>query len=194
MQMETILTKKMTITITFIRHGPSLTNVSSNPYTKLMYKDPPLVPHAYDMIKSMKKPKNVDRVYASTLLRAIQTARALYPRKRIYVAPHIKEQPVWVPSNQFHTKSRWPKNVVDQAEGLRESSDYKSFLTWLKPRLPHTKKNLNIVVVTHGNFIARYISRAYTLDNLVMIRRTYTNDLKLLHTKLLQPGIPLTRS
>ena len=91
----------LTVRIMFIRHGFSCANMLKETgmlsnISKAFLYDPPLTNHAIRDITSVrngvqKKLGRPDVVFASTLLRAQQTANFLFPDQTVFVAPYIKE-------------------------------------------------------------------------------------------------------
>lgn len=167
------------INVYFIRHGFSYANAthfgySTNDYTKFM--DSPLthIGLNYSELSGIKLQKKfnksktkIDSVYSSTMTRAIQTAYKMFPSEKITPICHIKEidnenadkltpikQKIYLLKSQFkdiHLDSQYLKSIH------KKSTNYIKFLEFLKKLTLQSKKELNIVVVTHSMYMKKHL-------------------------------------
>jgi len=190
----------MRINIIYVRHGFSCANSIQylggkwQQYKRLLYKDPPLTDYAIAEIRAFRDHirwgRKLDVICASTMLRAIQTACEIFPKRKILVVPWAKEA------------GRSAGNVVgsvdDQKKQLgpstaarvdfrfaehagRAQSDLASFKTWLADHLddiiPKSSKSdeVSIVVVSHSHFMKKHLGGALP-KNLEAIMFPYDFD------------------
>jgi broad specificity phosphatase PhoE len=157
-----------------------------NQWKRLVYKDPPLnnmgVNQTIQLAKEIDFSKGIDIIACSTMLRAQETANYLFPKskKPIFIFPYIKEQgstagnQVSTPTEQKtwlgELSSRFDYRFVVEDSGnfiprYVEKSSLSEFLKWLGEKLPDLcklmkikKKHIKIFIVTHSNFLKRFVS------------------------------------
>lgn len=95
-----------------IRHGKTQGNIEKR---YIGTTDEPLLPESVEMLKSKSYPK-VDHVYSSPLKRAIETARAIYPKLEPIIVEGLKE----CDFGDFENK-----NYIE----LADSNDYSSWVS-----------------------------------------------------------------
>jgi broad specificity phosphatase PhoE len=189
----------MKVHIVYIRHGFSCANAIQylgkwyHQYKRLLLKDPPLTQFARDQIRKVRGsyPKqHVDVVCASTMLRAIETACELFPRRKITVVPYVKER--------GRTAGNVPLPVSQQKAFLPDSdlkridfewadhqgagtSHHHSFKVWLSNSLPLLlqkhgiglrRKEVTIALVTHSQYMEKFLGGGLP-KNLAMIAYEY---------------------
>lgn len=157
----------MKVTLYFIRHGESQANILPYPHFMLL-RDPLLTRKG--ILKSKKvsrKAPCVDIVLSSFLLRAMQTAHLMFPKKHVYCVPYLNEL-----SNSMDT---YPYDVLEQKKRLRNVFGTTKWLTNYESKLRRTrnmkkflklvikllsgttKKHVRIAVVGHSLWMMKYL-------------------------------------
>ncbi len=101
-----------------------------------------------------------DKCFASDLPRAIETAKNIYPNKKIEITPLLREVPlraftnknIKLPSFIWHIGARiaWYKNKTSQPETKQQTDlRIKKFIEILN----NENMSANILIVTHGFFM-----------------------------------------
>ena len=153
----------------FVRHGESYGNVDLPNAPVFHPDDPPLTPHGLlqaEALASRFAPGDVDMIFASTLLRTIQT---VYPTAQklnmpIYLLPELMEQ-----STRLHTtdpkyaKEHYPLVVFRDECGADVSDDtdqacFARAEAVLRDILSRAEGK-RILIVTHGSFLG-YLCRS----------------------------------
>jgi broad specificity phosphatase PhoE len=186
--------KVQKVRVIFIRHGFSCNNAMQaygsliTQVKRLNSGDPPLTQYAINELKRFPKSitfrDGVDIVASSCLLRAIQTALYLFPKRKVHVWPFLKEIG-WEPENN-------PQSKYAQLEQLEETQrhlvdytavsdpdkpgkiicDKESFAGFVKflgsilhLLLTHkdydylkNRHQVTIAIACHSRFIRRYLS------------------------------------
>lgn len=186
----------MRIVVDYIRHGLSCSNVI--PIYGLSVErpiDPPLTDLAFEYITeySHEMVEPVDLVFSSTMLRAEETAMCLFPKRRIIIAPFMKEVGRGRENILLEYVDR-PQNDNDYTnvvghngkwtDGAQQTSP-KKFVNWLydyveewlegDPQRLHYKQ-VHVAITTHHNVIQKLFNLTTTSPNNVSrIRITYVN-------------------
>jgi broad specificity phosphatase PhoE len=174
----------MSINVYFIRHGFSYANATHmgivvDDHTK--YIDSPLTTTGLEfsetagkrITKYFKKKKiNIEGVYCSLLMRAIQTACKMFPENEITPICHIKEldneNADRLENGERKMKKlgrMFPKTKI-KGEKLfskcKNSTDYEKFLKFIENKIDEEK---NIVVVTHSMYMKRNLHMKLPRNN-----------------------------
>ena len=176
----------MEINLYYIRHGQSCANILPYPYFK-DYRDPHLTKVGRNnSIKAGKKLPSMDYVFASELMRAIETAHYMFPLfKRIIVAPYLREL--------TNGKDNKPMNIKQQNAQIKKKvgdlrfrnkrypilKSRKHFENWLfKKHLKTCKmKKLNVAIVTHSLWMKHFLNlRKIPKNNEVIKIKYYLNN------------------
>jgi broad specificity phosphatase PhoE len=198
--------RKKLINLYFIRHGYSCANYKKDLAKSILDKiinifskprDPQLTDKGIiDLKKHRQKVKKIipkpDYVFSSYLLRAIQTANYLFPKRKIRVLPYIGEIGYGVdnkpnrPSIQYNflkgkkviysylgeKNYKRSKNRLDKLDYLfdsykiRKDKPINNFHKFLSLLNSFTKKDIkNIVVVSHANFLKKLFRELDIDDN-----------------------------
>lgn len=157
----------------FVRHAESTNNqiASTKPWhrqwIRMFRKDPPLTTAGWQMSKKKKIPNHnkVDIVFCSPLLRSIETARAMFPRKRLVIAPFLRETQLG--AGNFPDRKHRPKPVMSNVDTRHEQpgSRFKKHMNhsslhdfvylFYLPTYGHNKRHKYIAVVTHSHLMQR---------------------------------------
>lgn len=187
----------MRIVVDYIRHGLSCSNVI--PIYGLRVDrpiDPPLTDLAFEYITKygheMVEP--VDLVFSSTMLRAEETAMCLFPRRRIIIAPFMKEigrgrENILLDyADRSHNGNDYSNVVVgnppEWTDDAQQTSPH-NFVDWLydyveewlkgDPLRIHSER-VYVAITTHHNVIQKLFNLTTTSPNNVSrIRITYKN-------------------
>lgn len=199
------------VEVIFCRHMLSCANAYSYYLPKwkqsrrLVYRDPELTNVGIESGQRVPIPKNVDFIMSSMMIRAQETALALYPDREIIVAPYIKEKgtasensiessPVEQAKrvgssniNRSYVTIRGTKKKPTKWErNMAHVSNYNSFLVWLEHFImghkmtnpDPTKTKFKVFVVTHAHFIRSIYKSKEKMRNLAMFTKKYTLDLE----------------
>lgn len=204
--------------IIYIRHGFSCANAIQHlsskwhQYKRFFFKDPPLTDWAKDEIKAVQGDvqwgRHIDMVLASTMLRAIQTACALFPKREVTVVPFMKEsghgpsnRPVTIEEQlaQLTSEERQQVNFDLAMHPGRHGSHITSFKDWLGEKLPQLmdlskKKEITIAIVTHSQLMKKQLGGTLP-KNIESIMFPYDWHEGTLHVTgrrvILYPGLPI---
>lgn len=167
--------------ITFVRHAQSLGNVGIKYEDEYHCDDPPLSPHGFLQAEALGKSAitdGIDRIYASSLIRAVQTA---YPtaeklNKEVILLPDLmeigteisgtdlsrleKDYPLAAPCVSEPTPTGGKlllgkENPVSLAERAKRCMDFFS---------ETAQEGEHIMVVSHGSFFGYLIRAALGID------------------------------
>ena len=171
----------MKVTLYFIRHGESQANVLPYPHYMLL-RDPLLTRKG--VLKSRKVARYtpcVDVVLSSFLLRAMQTAHLMFPKKHVYCVPYLNEL-----SNSMDT---YPYSVPEQKKRLRAVFGTTKWLTNYDTKLRRTrnmrmflrlviklvngmnKKHVKVAVVGHSLWMMKFLNIPKP-DNNAIVKRS----------------------
>jgi len=181
--------RSINVNIYLVRHAESCTNVIARrqpwhaQYKRLLYTDPPITndgKEAAQQLKAALKAKGVkpDLVLSSRLLRAIQTAQELYPRRNVHPVCGLAET-VGGTSNKFSSVKnqkpflRHPERVKYRMETsalkCNDAVDkkWRFFMAELTPillqliatRRPCAKRYepITVVIVSHSQWIQKFL-------------------------------------
>jgi len=157
----------------FVRHAESTNNRIANDspwhrqWIRMFRKDPHLTTAGWQLSKKKKLPSHhkVDVVFCSPLLRSIETARAMFPRKRLIIGPFLRETKLGAGNfpDRKHRPHSTMKNVDTRHEQpdsafrkhMNHSSLYDFVHEFYRPTYGHNKRYRYIVVVTHSYLMKR---------------------------------------
>lgn len=117
---------------------------------------------------------NSDIVLSSTLIRAMETAHALFPNRRVYVVPFMKEQEVGTDNVPLSIKEQqkilyeeykdidWIdyKYIQNESETNRNLSNYEKFIN--KVIIPLITNNISlrrVAIVTHSHLMKKLFQK-----------------------------------
>lgn len=176
------------IKLFFIRHAFSCANYHNRKKSLIKHhifiRDPKLSNVGVDDLIGYKSEidkliSNPTYVLSSNLLRAIQTARILFPEKTVIASPYIGENGFGLdnkpsaPSNQLKYVSNVDYKYLDEGGGKLvgeldrlfknrskdyDKPDFGKFLKWLgRVVLQKDDREVNLVVVGHSNFMRKFL-------------------------------------
>ena len=157
----------------FVRHAESTNNriASIEPWhkqwTRMFRKDPHLTTAGWQLSKKKKLPNHhkVNVVFCSPLLRSIETARAMFPRKQIIIAPYLRETKLG--AGNFPDRKHRPKHIMKNVDTRHEQpeSKYKKHMnhsnlqkfvySFYLPTYGRSRRHQYIAVVTHSHLMQR---------------------------------------
>lgn len=167
--------------ISFVRHAQSLGNVGQRYEDEYHPDDPPLSPHGLLQAEALGKSAitdNVDSIYSSPLIRAVQTAYPTAERlnKDIILLPDLMENDTRISGTElFRLKNHYPlavpcvteptptggklllgeENAVERALRGKRCMDF---------FFDKAKEGQHIMVVTHGSFFGNLIRAALEIE------------------------------
>lgn len=170
----------ITVELILIRHGFSCTNAISmygedHPeWFKLSEKDPSLTNRSLSDMKKAKRPRNIDFVFASTMLRAQETALTLFPSRDVIVVPFMKEVGKGMENQISSTPVRQAERCLSNSRvdrgyvtnGTRWTTEariasyakFKKFLASfivMDTKSHPSKKHYRIALVTHSDHMSK---------------------------------------
>jgi len=174
----------MKIDLILIRHQQSCNNKVAQLESRLsqwkraFYPDPPITHYGMQQLKAIQDrvdfENDVDLVLSSPMLRAIQTAVELFPKKQIWITPFTKENHSGVSNKPstigrqktFFNKQDWNRLHYDYVCNERKEfsedafeSNFNKFLKWLEKHLQElikhshldtSKRKLTIALTGHS--------------------------------------------
>lgn len=165
--------------VTYIRHGFSCANAITyygkfyDQVKRLFYRDPPL--NDLGLAQADEEAKRTNAVvFASTMIRAQETALHLFPYCKVIVVPYMKELG-WTAENSLKESpaeqrryfgkqmaQRLDYRFVTQKDGswTKEAykSDYAGFLSWLDAYVRgHCSDVPEVVLVTHSSLMRKQV-------------------------------------
>lgn len=156
------------ITVDFIRHAQSLANIAEEKkslkgyWELLTMVDPPLsTVGVQQCLNSKLKYYNPDLIIVSCLQRSIQTARLIWPSKKIVIAPHLREL-----GNYLQNK---PLIQIYQ----NDVGNLHLFKIWLKKYLKKHVKIQKVVVITHSLLMKKDLNLSIKPTNLAIVRQVW---------------------
>lgn len=183
----------MKVNIIYIRHGFSCANSVQylggffQQLHRLVMLDPELTHYAKQQITKhrdqLKQSLHVDIVCSSTMIRAIQTAAYLFPKRKISILPYIKEKGRTAGNIPAPWKEQMKKLTKSQRELLnpewsqhqgRAVTDHQSFMTWLAQHLPDLlqhhhvskhRKEVTIAIVMHSRYMQKSLTKGILPKN-----------------------------
>ena len=167
----------------FIRHGFSLANATHydivpDDLTKLVDCEltrTGILESAKHGRQLRKEVPNIDVVFCSTMMRAIQTAHHMFPKQTINIIPHIKEienessDTLMNPTTKLDLLSKKYKTLKLNSANLfsqeRNSVNFSKFKTFLSKLNNQGLKN--IAVVTHSLYMNKNLKLPFPYNNSV---------------------------
>lgn len=170
--------------IYYIRHGFSCANLFHNKKLKISkitsqikkQKDTPLSNLGIRQSKMLRQKINVDFVFCSPLLRAIQTAFYIFPYKHIIICPYLIEK-----QNEFGDKLMKHEKKLKILKSNYYNVDYtflkhkdinKSSLKMFEKFIGNLAKQYNIGVVTHGMLLKSHFKYSKFYNNNCIIKQS----------------------
>lgn len=152
--------------ILLIRHGMTEGNRSRR---YIGVTDEPLCPEGIQQLTELKLPYRPDRLFASPMLRCIQTAQTLFPGQEPVIITELKETNFGIFENRawagdLEHDLQYLAWLETRCEGpVPGGEDKTSFIrrcmTGFQKVLTQAKKAENIAIVAHGGTIMSILSR-----------------------------------